>query len=60
MKTLMKTFAIAFIVGITFSACSSDDNYTPATDNPVDRPFPINPDTEYAPERPTPGGPNPE
>ncbi|MCU4177201.1 hypothetical protein [Carboxylicivirga sp. N1Y90] len=34
--------------------------FTPASDDVVDRPIPGNPDTEYAPQRPTPGGPNPE
>ncbi len=60
MKTLLRTFAFAFILGITFTACSNDDTYTPATDNPVERPLPNDPDTDYAPGRPTPGGPNPE
>jgi len=63
MKTILKNFTLVAVVFLAFSmsSCSKDgDNYTPASDDVVDRPIPGNPDTEYAPQRPTPGGPNPE
>ncbi|MBS2098501.1 hypothetical protein [Carboxylicivirga linearis] len=62
MKSLFKNLALGLVLmaGVSLVSCSSDtDNYTPS-DDVVDRPIPNDPDTEYAPQRPTPGGPNPE
>jgi len=64
MKTLLRNSlaAVALLAAVSLTSCSKDsDGHTkPSDEHVVDRPFPIDPDTEYAPERPTPGNPNPE